>query len=491
MSKGKRQTWGKWILRILIAVLIAVPLLFLLSNLALRTSWGREAIAKQLGRRTPGLSWQLASASWSPWKGFELAGLQARIKGAPPETPDFLSVDRTSVEPYWGESLKGKPIFREVEVDSPQLNLPLELLFVTRQPPPLTPPPVADAQPARPPAKEKSPPQAKPKKPKKKPAKPKESAKPTPQEKPVEAPPELGKWVRIRNAGVTLYSLRGPSIEVKGLNFDAPLAGPDAAVALSWAAIDLSGKPLWPAGHLDLEWKERSWILPAQEVALAGVKTRLGGHLGIRQKGLPFRFQLAMPQQDLPEIEFDHKSRAYLSAGQMACALSAAGQLTRVDTWQFDLAGEAYDIHGGSHLREFDHRFDSGRVRLSLRNQIVSCPSIELRSEEFSLLGNGQLALTGHVLAVLRLVTSPHYEERMTNIAIGSFLSQGWTSHWMKPLETPDRYYRDLHLKGQLPDKALVDTGRRGEFIPLATAFQHLERFRDQEVNEEPRPPSP
>ena len=99
-------------------------------------------------------------------------------------------------------------------------------------------------------------------------------------------------------------------------------------------------------------------------------------------------------------------------------------------------------------------------------------------------MGNGLLNIDGNLLAVLRLVSEPVIAERLTNIAIGSLASRGWTSAWFKPLETPDRLYRDLHFEGILPD-ATVNTGRKGEAVPLPQLIELLRNFTKHEVAEE------
>jgi hypothetical protein len=78
-------------------------------------------------------------------------------------------------------------------------------------------------------------------------------------------------------------------------------------------------------------------------------------------------------------------------------------------------------------------------------------------------------------------------------VAVGSFLAGGWTESWFEPLLTPDRSFRDVHLRGTTRS-ATVDVGRKGEVMPVAEAMERLTGFLKNEVAEtergvEPSPP--
>jgi len=76
--------------------------------------------------------------------------------------------------------------------------------------------------------------------------------------------------------------------------------------------------------------------------------------------------------------------------------------------------------------------------------------------------------------------------EVVTRIATGSTLAGGWTRSWLAHLETPDRFFRDLHLEGNLQE-ARVDVGRKGEWLPVDQAWRRMEVFLENEVREERR----
>ena len=94
------------------------------------------------------------------------------------------------------------------------------------------------------------------------------------------------------------------------------------------------------------------------------------------------------------------------------------------------------------------------------------------------------MSLSGETTAVLRLVAAPEISENITRIAIGSLVSHGWQSSWLSPLETPDRYYRDLHFRGPI-NKLTFDPGRKGEIIPLSKGIQLMKAFYHREASEE------
>ena len=158
MSTHKSRRPFRWLVRAGLALALLVLLVFAGSNLFLGTQPGQTFLEKNLNRRTHGITWQVAGASWSPWNGVTVKKLSATLpnaQDAKPPLPPLLELEETQIKPYWGQLLRGKKLFREVVLDGPQLNIPLELLFIVEptkpSPPPapkVTPPPVARPKPA-------------------------------------------------------------------------------------------------------------------------------------------------------------------------------------------------------------------------------------------------------------------------------------------------------------------------------------------------------
>ena len=503
MSTNKSRHPSRWLVRAGFLVGILLLLVFAGSNLFLGTKPGQNFLQKNLNRRTQGISWQVAGASWSPWNGITVKKLTATIPNAQtPETklPPLLELQQTELKPYWSQLLRGKKLFREVILDEPQLNIPLELLFVVEPVKPTPPPaPKATPPPTPKPKKTSKPPQNKqPQKPKKKAPK---QTKPKPQPKPdLEPVDERRFWLRLRKAKVNFYSMKlGQGVEIHSLDADLPLAGPSTEGSLSWQKIT-SGKHLLVAkSDLPIEWKSSTWTIPNQilklnlpqlaEPSTAAIPFNLqvGGSFAPKKSTRDFRFQATLPPQPLTDYIFHRESQFHLQAKSVSASIAARGSLINPNTWRSDSNAALDEIEVFSEIRGQHLRFETARLRANLRNTTLIVPTFAIRSERLSFLGNSQLHLGGYLLGVLRVVADPELAERFTNVAIGSLISRGWTSSWLFPLETPDRFYRDLHFEGFLPD-VQVNTGRKGEFIPVPDLLRYLKAFTHDEVAEEGPP---
>ena len=503
MSATKSRHPFRWLVRAVLALLILVLLAFAGSNLFLSSKPGQTFLKKNLNRRAPGISWQVAGASWSPWNGITVKKLTGHLKGVQKsETPlpPLFELNEVELKPYWGQLLRGKKLFREVILDEPQLNIPAEMMLVVEPTKPTPPPAPKVAQPTvikptpRPPKekqdKKANPPQTAPKK-----------APPKAEPKPVD---EKRFWVRLRNAKIRVYSIKlNQDIEFHSFNADLPLGGAPTNGSLSWQKITLGQHQLVGSKTVPIEWKSPTWTLPNQDLPLTlpqladhskpplPFTVRLGGSFSPRRASRDFRFQATLPPQPIPDYLLHRESRFHLRSKSVAATISAQGSLLNPNTWRFDSNAALDQIEIFSEIRGQHFHFETARALTALRNATLIAPEFSLRSEQLSLLGNGQLHLGGYLLGVLRIVTDPELAARVANIAIGSRITGGWTSQWLAPLETPDRYYRDLHVEGFLPN-AQVNTGRKGEFIPLPILLNLLKAFTSGEVAEEfPTPGSP
>ena len=106
-----------------------------------------------------------------------------------------------------------------------------------------------------------------------------------------------------------------------------------------------------------------------------------------------------------------------------------------------------------------------------------------LQSERLSFLGNGALLPDGRLGGVMRVVADQDYAALLTRFAIGAMWTGGWTRSWLVPMETPDRYYRDIILQGTV-NQTMVDVGRKGEAMDLAQAWNRMRRFLRKEALE-------
>lgn len=505
-----------WSARLLLAGVVLLVLLYLVSNLFLATKPGQSFVQKQLTRRAPTLVWTHESLAWSPWRGITIKKLEARLK-AYPEAPPLLQLEEGVLRPYWRESLRGRRAIRELSLSRPTINLPIEAFLVSL---PAQPAPEPELAAPAPPTAPTAPPlegEPHPNPPKEKTASPPKPT-PRPEEKPTPAappkpeaekkppppapaapkpPPEDPRfWLRLQDAEIRFYSFSSSqSAALKGLNIDLPLAGPPTKGSLSWKQILLNKTEIAGMAELQVDWKNPSWTLPPQSIELkkpsqspeaTGFELQVGGELAIRAKGRPFRFQSYFPPQSLPETLLHRESGLSTAFTQASASFRSGGRLSDPMSWQFDSLAAANEVQIYSQLRGEHFTFDTAQAQFFLRQGVVQAPLIALRSEQQSLIANGQLSLLGSVLGVVRAVVAPEIEESITQIAIGSFLSRGHTNHWFLPLGTPDRYYRDFHIEGTLPDPQ-INLGRHYEFMKLSQALEIMRRFYLQEVNEEPR----
>lgn len=500
----------RWTTRLLGGGLALTVLLFFGSNLFLATGWGRSLLIKQVSRRAPALTWAVESASWSPWNGFSLKGLSARIPNQP-QSPALLTLPSARLQPYWSQALRGRRIFRELVLESPEINLPIEALFVVA---PQTQPSLApeekqpstpqEAAPPEPETGQNPPPTPPPTPHQGESARPKSTPQTPAEEKPPPARPtepvvDPRLWLRIRNARVQLYSLsNGHQVVAEGLNINLPLAGPAAKGSIAWEKMALNQATLSPATQLAIAWDEGRWVLAPtalpltipqrgqrDQLAPLMIHTQLAGSLAVRGPGKPFTLQGYLPPQALEPYCLQDQAELVMSAPEMSANFTSSGRLTDLASWRCESLAAIDSLDISSQIRGQHFLFESARSQVLLRQGVLQAPLLALRSEQLSFLGNGELSLGGYLLGVLRVVASPELEDEITRIAIGSFLSRGWTSHWMRPLDTPDRYFRDLHIEGMLPEPQ-INLGRNGEFLAASQVIELLQRFLDQEVAEEP-----
>jgi hypothetical protein len=192
----KRRGFRHWKWLVLAPPLLAVSA-FMLSNLLLHTPWARGWIAKKIERQT-GLESRVAGASWSPWGGASVHGielLQPTALHAAIASP-LARIDTLQVAPDWRAWLRGRLDVRSISLETPQLVIPLELLsHLTQSSAPQTPaPPAAPA--AQPPVAAAQPPAATP---------------PPVAAAPLQVPAPQSQptgWIHLKNASFSLVSFR-------------------------------------------------------------------------------------------------------------------------------------------------------------------------------------------------------------------------------------------------------------------------------------------
>ncbi len=142
IRRGSRR-WRRVVL-----ILLALPAIaLLLGNLLLASPWSCRWIAGKIQART-GLETRVTGASWSPWSGASLNGLEflQPVALRPMVKESLFKCASLRVTPVWRAWLRGRLEVRNIELDSPKILLPLEIISTLAGPPtpaPPTPPPHA------------------------------------------------------------------------------------------------------------------------------------------------------------------------------------------------------------------------------------------------------------------------------------------------------------------------------------------------------------
>ncbi|RYD31851.1 MAG: hypothetical protein EOP85_22330, partial [Verrucomicrobiaceae bacterium] len=126
---ARRRGFRRW--RTVLVLLAASPLLLLVAlNLVLCTPWARGWIAKKIGQRAGGLEATMARASWTPWGGITVGGIE--LLQPPPlraaVKQPLVSVESVKADPVWRAWLRGRQEISGLVIDTPRVVLPLELV---------------------------------------------------------------------------------------------------------------------------------------------------------------------------------------------------------------------------------------------------------------------------------------------------------------------------------------------------------------------------
>lgn len=449
-------------------LLLAPPLLtvagLMLSNLLLLTPWARGWIAAKIERQT-GLETRVAGASWSPWGGASLHGVElqqpAALRAA--ITSPLARIGTLQVAPVWRAWLRGRLEVRSISLDTPRLVIPLELLsHLTRSKTPQTPapppPPAAAATPpppaaavTPPPAAAAGPPAATPSPP------PPVVAAPPPPPLPA-PPPQPTGWLHLKNASFSIVSVRSktPLFEIPEISGSLPIAGDPAQSVLEIPSVSFAGTAAFANLSPTLEWKPPVLSLKPLELEFHGCKFLIAGKIG-SLTGLPLQLEAKLPKQALSPVTLPFDGR--LESEAIAMNFGFRGLLLAPPTWQGDFVAESQ----ATSLRVAGHgaKFDRGGVVTVLRGGQLSCVDARLISDGLSLLGNATLLADGRAAAALRLVAPPANLEGMAKKAFPTLESPCLT-----PLGTPQRSAFDLEAFGNI-SQLFLRLGRDGPIVNL------------------------
>ncbi len=449
IRRGSRR-WRRVVL-----VLLALPAIaLLLGNLLLASPWGCRWIAGKIQGRT-GLETRVAGASWSPWNGAALNGLEflQPVALRPVVKDPLLKCASVRVTPVWRAWLRGRPEVRNIELDSPKILLPLEIISSLAGPPlpaaAAPAPPVATITPP-PPATPPVPPAPAPP-----PASPPAAVAAAPQA----PPPQPTGWLRLKNASFSIVHAgsRRTLLEFSDIHGSIPISGNPAESTVKAGGIVAFGKPVVTDLSANLAWSTPLLSLKPLDLVLGGYKLVFAAKIA-RFSGLPLQIEAQLPRQPLASFALPFSGNA--AAGSIAANARFRGLLLAPASWQGDLLTEAVSptLRIGGH----DAKFDKASTVAVLRGGILSCVDARMIGDELSLLGNATLLADGRLAGAARIVASP---ESATAIANRTFpILQGAPS--LTPLSTPQRSAFDVEAFGTI-SQIFLRLGKDGPVINL------------------------
>ena len=467
----------------------------------MQTGWFRGRLAGKLAGKTR-LSWTIAKASWSPWGGGCLGGLTAKAvySGEGTLAPIF-EIDEIRVRPYWGALLGGRLEFREIRVKSPRGKVPVELLAqlmqgdgrvdVARMTVPKQTPEEENGPRKRPGEEQPG------EEPKEKPdqsgdrqashgkKKPGEGAEPPPSSPPASVRREKPGHLVVEDGELHVYTMshREQPFVVAGIAGEMPFAGEDAAGWFETSGVRYGDHGLVGALRIPVAWQKPVLRLSPVEMRWNGLRVRALAALRVRGR-VTGSVEIRGLPGPLKPVNLPGWPAVGISAEEVELLARWQGELTRPASWVGNLVAVGSELRGHHADRGEALVFGKGQVVVDLRGGVVQVADARLMGERLSVMGNGLGLMDGRAAAVVRVVADPEYSGKMTEVAIGSFLSAGWTSSWLAPMETPDRYYRDIHLQGGFPTY-VVDIGRNREQLDVRRAWQLAVAFVKREQREE------
>ncbi len=413
---------------------LALPL-FPIAALAALNLWlasppVRSWIAGKIRQRV-GLETRIAGATVSPWNGIQLHGLEM-LQPAPlrPAVSDpLLKVGNLKLTPVWRAWLRGRTEIQAIDLDSPQLVFPVEILAdlakgsVHEPPPPavaVNPPP----QPVPAPSVEKPP-------------APSASSKPPPAPAAIQLPPT--GWLRVRNASLRIVSASGNKdlLEVSGIRGEVPVSGSPARSKLRITSLRVLDDETLSNMDADLDWRPPFLTLQPLETLVHGVKLSAAGQAAL-VRGLPLQVDVQVPAQPLALDPLPMNGR--VEAASFASSARFRGFLLGPASWQGEWVARCEHVK----VRAAEHEagFDRGHLITTLRGGMLQCGDARLIGDDLSLLGNAAFIADGRLAAVLRIVAAPD--------AAASVGGRLFPNPRLTPLSTPQRAAVDLHATGNL-----------------------------------------
>ncbi len=481
-----KSSIGHHSLRFLCWGVIITLTLFGASNLWLASAWGTNSIETELNKRT-GQDWGIGSMSWSPWNGISLYDtemLQPEKLRDQTNQP-FMVVKKMRIRPYWRQLARGQVYPRNIEINSPDLTLSLEMFAAiasnTSIPKAQKPTP---AKPASPETKPSTTEPNTPTTPKKNPIT------PTPKSPLAEkktTPHKLPVHLKITNARCRLISASKQLdiIDINNLNYDHILLGENTEGIINIGSIRLVGLDEQNDIQQKIVWERPYLKIEEQIIDLGGVQARTIAQLGIgknRIGRLPFLIDLSVDRQKIDGAQWLKHIAMEVKADSVAAQITLNGLLHQPKSWRANGALSANQFlireQHGNHNVAFEELF----LPIVFRQGTLRWSGARLISEDLSIMSNGNMSVRDGHLSVTRIVASPEAAAYLSRGIHGSHLF-GRPGRWWYDLDTPDRVMRDLVISGPLLEPE-IDAGAKFANLPLITVVTTLYEFIRIEMKE-------
>ena len=476
------------VIRWLIVPLLVLSLgLLVVSNLVLQTSVAQNWVERKLERRS-GFEWNIGSLSWTPWTGIQIRDATAELRNRESGMTDrpLCRVD-VDVQIYWDTLLTGVVGLRELRLRQGTIAIPVELLA-------LLPGEEVPEKKSTPSPERSLKPEGAKRDPGSQPRKKQSESHPARGRKDDRPPANRPFRIIIDRCEVGIYSNKDQGkggFILQNLRGELPLQGEDAPGWIECDGLALGGQVLGDPWQSRVEWRRPLLLFPSTEFEWEGLLVRSEG--SIRMRGTPrFLIKIEAPAGPvrMSRLPMAVWSGMEVEAARVHMQGSLGGTLTSLASWRGDLKVNASRL-GLTHMGRGDKmEFEHGSLTASLRSGALQVIDTRLQSEQLSFLGNGVIVPDGRVRGVLRVVADHDHAAVLTRFAVGAMLTGGWTRSWLTPLETPDRYYRDIQLQGTL-DRAVVDVGRKGEELEVSQVWNRMVAFVKNETEETEQGMSP
>ena len=405
------------------------------------SSKGRSVLAARI-QNIIHLETSIQGSSWSPWNGLTIYGLS--IKQPAPLSKaisrPMLSVESIRVYPDWRALLKKQLVIRGIELQKPDLTIPIELLSQIPSAP--VDPTLAAKQPklaeGQPPTGDT-------------PATPRVTPAPHPAGPALAAKPETTPpsaplvvtdptaWITFSDARLSIVSAmsKEPLYRISSIHGALPISGKSAGSKLVLNGVSVLGNAIPGEVNIPVKWQAPVLSLGVIHAGALGIDCKLEAKIGLTP-GIPFLIGGAIPKQEGREIVLSESLHAKL--GSIAGEGRFQGYALAPGSWQGQCVMQSLLIDAVFAGNKAS--FNQGQALIVFQQGILRCIDARLVGDDLSLLGNGMALSDGRFASHLRIVAAPE------SLAAISRRIQNDSPLQLTPLSTPQRAALDMRAFG-------------------------------------------